>query len=45
MQDAFPVADVLFAEWGVESVGMARGSDVGRRRPIAQHLRDGISGD
>ena len=45
MQDAFPVAEVLLAERGVEAVGVARGGDVGGRRAFAEHLRDGISGD
>ena len=45
VQDAFPVIEVLLAEWGVEAVGVAGGGDVGGRGAFAEHLRDGVSGD
>ena len=45
MQHAFPVVEILLAERGVESVGVAGGGDVGGGRAFAEHLRDGVSGD
>ena len=45
VQDTFPVVEVLFAERGIESVGVAGGCDIGGRRAFAEHLLDGISGD
>jgi hypothetical protein len=35
----------LFAERGVEAVGVAGSGDVGGRRAFAEHLLDGVSGD
>ncbi len=45
VQDAFPIADVLLAERGIEAVGVARGLDICGGRAFAEHLLDGISGD
>jgi hypothetical protein len=45
VEDAFPVADVLFSEWGVEAEGMTSGGYVGGWSAFAEHLLDGISGD
>lgn len=45
MQNAFPVAEVLLAKRGVESVGVAGGGDVGGRRAFAEYLLDGVSGN
>ena len=45
MQDAFPVAEVLLAERGVEAVGVAGGGNVSGRGTFAEHLLDGVSGD
>jgi hypothetical protein len=45
VQDAFPVAEVLFTKGGVESEGVAGGGDVGGRGAFTEHLLDGIAGD
>src|SRR5580700_9803910 len=45
MQDAFPVAHVLRAQRGVESIEMARFCDLDGRRAFAEDLRDGVSGN
>jgi hypothetical protein len=45
VEDAFPVAEVLLAERGVEAIGVAQGRDIGGGGAFAEHLLDGISGD
>jgi hypothetical protein len=45
VENALPVAEVLLAERGVESIGMARGGDVCGWSAFSEHLLDGISGD
>jgi hypothetical protein len=35
----------LFAERGVEPIGVASGGDVGGRGAFAEHLLDGVSGN
>jgi len=35
--------DILLAEWGIESIGMAKGGDIGRGSSFSQHLNDGIA--
>ena len=45
VQHTAPVVEILLAERGVESVGVARGLDVGGGRAFAEHLLDGIAGN
>jgi hypothetical protein len=45
VENAFPIADVLRAEWKIEAVGVAGFGDLDRRRAFAEKLLNGISGD
>jgi hypothetical protein len=45
VENALPVADVLRAEWEVESVGVADFGDLDGRRAFAENLLNGVSGD
>jgi hypothetical protein len=40
-----PVAGVLLAQGGVESVGVTESADVGGGGAFAEHLHDGVAGD
>jgi len=44
VEDAFPVMEVLFAERGVESVGVTVAADVRLGRAFAEHLLMGLRG-
>ncbi len=45
VENSLPVVDVLFAERGIKTVGVASGLDIGGRCAFAEHLLDGITGD
>src|SRR5579862_62094 len=45
VQHAFPIVDILFPQRRIETIGVARGSDICRWRTLAEHLLNRISGN